>query len=126
PVAYADSVAAHDALEQRRLARAVRPDESDVLAALEREAHSAQQLSLADADVESVRLDHDPPAPRRFQEVEAQRAALALQQRDLVRRDAALLLEPSDVRQLRLRLPRLLLLVAEPFHEAFEPFDVGL
>ena len=48
---------AEDRLEQRRLAGAVRPDERDVLAALERERRAAQQLALADPHVEPLGLD---------------------------------------------------------------------
>ena len=42
-------------LEQRRLPRAVRADERDVLAALERERRLAQQLALADLHRERLR-----------------------------------------------------------------------
>src|SRR5207244_7694064 len=78
----------------------------------------------ARAQVETVHLDHRPTAPRRREELEAQRPPTPRQQLDLVDRLLPLLREPADLRQLRLRLPRLRLLVAESLHEPLEPLDV--
>src|SRR5262249_11375193 len=125
-VADAHALAAHDALEQRRLAGAVRADERDVLAPLEGEGRAAQELAVADADVEAVGLDHDAAAPRGLQELEPERSPLARQQGDLVGSAAPLLLEPTDLRQLRLRLLGLRLLVPEALDEALEPLDVRM
>ena len=115
-------------LEQRRLAGAVRPDERDVLAALERERSRLEQQSVA------RRRDTSSPsasttvaaAARGLEELEAEAARPAREQRDLAGGRGALLLEPADLRQLRLRLLRLVLLVAEPLDEALEPHDVAL
>src|SRR4051794_39370500 len=113
-------------LEQRRLARAVRSDERDMLAALQRERHVAQQCAVADRQRQAVGLDDRASAARRLQELEPERAVSPRQQRDLLRRLLAFLLQPADVRQLRLRLGRLLLLRAEPLDEALEANDVSL
>src|SRR5439155_19964516 len=93
---------AEDRLEQRRLARAVRPDERDVLAALERERGAGQQPAPTDLHVEAVGLEDGAPAARRLEELEAERARPPRQQRDLLRRLLTLLLQPPDLRQLRL------------------------
>ncbi len=122
---FAASRPAEQRLEQRRLAGAVRPDERDVLAALERERRAVQQLPLADAQVEALDLEHRAPAARRLQELEPERARAPREQRDLVGRLLPLALEPLDLRQLRLRLLRLVLLRAEPLDEALEPLDVA-
>src|SRR5581483_9336997 len=77
-------------------------------------------------DVETFRLDDDPAAARRLEELEAEPARAAGEERDLVGVDGLLLLEPPDLRELRLRLLRLVLLRAEPLDEALEARDVGL
>ena len=86
---------------------------------------AAQQLPLADAQVEALHLEHRAPAPRRLQELEPERPRAAREQRDLVGRLLALALEPLDLRHLRLRLLRLVLLRAEPLDEALQPLDVA-
>jgi hypothetical protein len=116
---------AEHGLEQRRLARAVRPDEPDVLAALERERRPGQQLLVTGGDRRARRPRRPSAAARRLEEVEAERLAAAREQLELAGRGAALGIEPLDLRQLCLRLLGLRLLVAEPLHEALEPRDVG-
>src|SRR5262249_40865336 len=116
-VADPDALSAHEPFEQGRLARAVRADERDVLAALERERRFAQQDTVADRDLQAVRLHDGASAPRRLEELEAEPARTTRQQRDLTRGRGPLLLEPADLGQLRLRLLRLALLVSEPLHE---------
>src|SRR5579859_3863534 len=118
--------AGDDSLEERRLAGAVRADQGDVLAALERERRVAQQLTLADRDIEVLRLDHGASAARGLEELEAERARATRQQRDLACGGRAFLLEPLDLRELGLRLLRLLLLVTEALDEALEARDVSL
>src|SRR5207253_4197662 len=111
-------------LEQRRLAGSVRADERDVLAALEREPDVVQQLLRAGGHLEALRLDHGPAAPRRVEEIEAEPFLARRQRLELAARLLPLALEPPDLGQLRLRLLRLALLVAEALDEALEPFDV--
>ena len=115
---------AEQRLEQRRLAGAVRPDERDVLASLEHERGAVEEQLVARRDDEVVRLEHDPPGTRRPEELEAERPTLARQRLELTWAALALLLEAADLGQLRLRLLRLRLLVAEPLHEPVEPLDV--
>ena len=64
------------------------------------------------------------PDRARLEELEAERPAALRHRLELLRRRAPLLLEPADLRELRLRLLRLRLLVAEPRHEPLEPLDV--
>src|SRR5262249_6678957 len=112
-------------LEQGRLARSVRSDETDVLAALDRERDVIEQRPAADRDLQVVRLDDRASAPRRLEELEAQSSASSCQELDLALRLASLLLEPADLRQLRLCLPRhLRRRRTETCDEAFEPLDV--
>ena len=59
-------------LEQRRLPGPVRPDERDVLAALERERDAVQQLLLAGRQREPLDLDDRAAAARRVEELEAE------------------------------------------------------
>ena len=80
-----------ESTQQRRLARTVRTDERDVLAALERERRVVQQLALADPDRDTVRLDDGAAASRRVDEAEAEAPRPARQERDLLR-DLSLLL----------------------------------
>ena len=108
---------ADDRLEQRRLARAVRADQGHVLAALEHELGVREQRLRARCEVEALGLDHRPPAPRRLQELEAERAPLAARRLDAHGFDA------RDLLQLRLGLPRLRP-EAEAGDEALEPCDV--
>ena len=75
---------------------------------------------------QAVDLDDRSAGARRIEEVEAERPTTLREPVERVGLLAALLVEPSDLRQLRLRLPRLALLVAEPFHEALEARDVRL
>src|SRR6187397_1626943 len=119
-----ERVSVENRREERRLARAVRPDETDLLSTLEDERRPFEQLLVSGREREVIAFDHDPTGSRRLQEVEPERP-LALRQRLLLppsRR--ALLLEPCDLRELRLRLLRLALLVPEPLHESLEPCDV--
>ena len=110
--------------EQRRLARAVRPDEADLLAALDDHRRAVEELLVAGGEPDVLDFEHDAAAPWWVEEVEAERAALLRQRLDLVACLRALRLEPRDLRQLGLRLLRLRLLVAEPLDEALEPRDV--
>src|SRR5205823_1374915 len=121
-----DTFAPHQPLEQGRLAGAVRADERDVLAPLDREGRVAQQDTAADRDLEPFRLHDRAAAARRLQELEAQAARAAGEEGHLTGRGSALLLEPADLGQLRLRLLRLVLLGPEPLDEPLEPSDVGL
>ena len=66
--------ASEDRLEQCRFAGAVRADERDVLAALDRERRAAEQYALTDVNGEIVGFDHRSTAARRLQELEAERA----------------------------------------------------
>ena len=102
------------------------PDEADVLAAVDRERHVAEQRLVAGGDVQP--LDGDDGAPRawRLQEVEAERLRALRERVELAGRPRALLLQPRDLRQLRLRLLRLRLLVAEALDEPLEAGDVDL
>ena len=111
-------------LEQRRLARAVRADEADVLSALERERDVREQVLVASRYGEGFDLQHRAAAARRPEEVETQRLAAARQQLELAGGGTPLLLEPLDLGELGLRLLGLALLVAEALHEALEPDDV--
>src|SRR5204863_7691798 len=95
-------------------------------AAFERKRHVAEQDAIADRQRQPVRLDDGAAAASGLQELEAERAVAPGQQRDLRRALRAFLLEPADVRELRLRLLRLALLRAEAFDEALEPRDVDL
>src|SRR5206468_753410 len=96
------------------------------LAALDRERRVVKKDALADRDLQAVRLDDRPPAARRLEELEAEPARLARQQRDLVGVPCLLLLQAADLRELRLRLHGLVLLRAEPLDEALEARDVVL
>ena len=75
---------ADERAQQRRLPRAVRADERDVLAALERERRVVQQLALADPQRDVVRLDDGAAAARRVDEAEAEPPRAARQERDLL------------------------------------------
>ena len=116
--------AAEQRLDQGRLAGAVRPDERDVLAALERERRVVEQLALADPEGDALRLDDGSSAARRIDEAEAEPLRSAREQRDLLADLRLLLRQAADLRQLRLGLLRLRLLVAEARDEALEPRDV--
>ena len=95
-----------------------------MLAALERERRVDEQVLGARREVEVVDLGDGASTSRRLQKLEAERARLARQQRDLAGRCRALLLQPPDLRHLRLRLLRLVLLGAEALDEPFEARDV--
>jgi hypothetical protein len=116
-VAQSAEAAADDRLEQRRLPRAVGADQRHVLAPLEHELRVGEERLRPGGEVEALRLEHDPAAPGRLQELEAERAAA------VPRRLHPLLLDPGDLLQLRLRLARLRP-VAEAGDEALEPRDV--
>jgi hypothetical protein len=109
---------AEQRLQHRRLARAVGTDQRHVLAALQRDRGAVQQLLLAGAHVEPLRVDHDPAAPRRLEELEAERAPRARAGLDLVRPDAV------DLLLLRLGLLGLRVLGAEALDEALQARDV--
>ncbi len=111
-------------LEERRLPRPVRADERDVLAALEHERRAVEEQLVARRDDEPFRVEDDPSRSRWLQELEAERAAALRHRLELLRCRTALLLEPADLAELRLRLLRLGLLVAEPRHEPLETLDV--
>ena len=117
PVAEPADSAVHERLEQRGLPRAVRADQGDVLTALEHELRVLEQLLVARGEVDPRRLDDRPAAPGRLQELEAERAPA-----DARRLDPHFL-DPRDLLQLRLSLPRLRP-VAESRDEALEPLDV--
>src|SRR5262249_56591055 len=59
-----------DRLEQRRLARAVRPDERDVLATLDREGRAVEQDAVADRNPQIFGLQDGAPAARWLEELE--------------------------------------------------------
>src|SRR5512132_4211511 len=82
-------------------------------------------MLVARGHTEPRRLDDRPAAACRLQELEAERTAPPIEQLELTGRTRALLLEPLDLRQLRLRLLGLALLVTEPLDEPLEPCDVG-
>src|SRR5262249_24312858 len=101
-------------LEERRLPRPVGADECNVLAAFDCKRSVVQQLLVAGADGESL-CDSDVTAgPRGLQELEAQSAPALLGLLHAHR------LDPLDLLELRLRLPRLARLVAEALDEALE------
>ena len=119
-----ERVTVEERREQRRLARPVRPDEPDLLAALDDELRALEELLVSRGERDVVGFEHDAAAARRVEEVEAEAAALRRQRCDLLARRAALLLEAGDLRELGLRLLRLRLLVPEPLDEALQPRDV--
>ena len=88
-----------------------------MLAPLEHELGVREQRLRARGEVEALRLDDHPPAAHGLQELEAERATAGAGRVD------ALGLDPGDLLQLRLRLPRLRP-VAEARDEALEPGDV--
>ena len=89
---------AQHGLEQRRLSGPVRPDESHVLAALDRKAHVVEKRAGADLDVDATRLDDRASAARWLQELESEPAALPREQLDLGPRFASFFLEATDLR----------------------------
>src|SRR5207237_8935196 len=101
-----------------RLRRPGRPREPAVLAAVKPGVRAAKQHAVADSDLDLARLGDRAPAPRRLQELEAEAPRAARQQLELAPRADAVALETRDLRQLRLGLLRLRLLVPEPLHEA--------
>src|SRR5262249_1738085 len=105
---------AEQRLEQGRLAGAVRADERDVLAALDRERRFAQQRPPGNGELDLLCLDDDAAGPLRLQEVEAECAPRVARHLDAVAFDAL------DLLQLRLRLPRFRGLVAEALDEPLE------
>src|SRR6185312_13380588 len=102
-----------------------RPDERDVLAALDRERDTVEQRAPADPHGQLLGLDDRATAARRLQELESESSSLAREQVDLVRRVRALLLVPLDLAHLHLRLARhLLRRSAEARHESLQALDV--
>ena len=75
-----------------------------MLAALERKRDVVEQDATVDRQPQTRCLDNRPTAARRLQELEAEPPGAALQYFDLACGLRALLLETSDLRQLRLRL----------------------
>ncbi len=115
---------ADERLEQSRLARPVRPYESDVLSALDHELGAVEQPLASGRESQPVDLDDGPPRPGRLEKLEAERAASLREVLELPRRLLPLLLEPADLGELRLRLLGFRLLVAEPLDESVQPLDV--
>jgi hypothetical protein len=111
--------------EQGRLAAPVRTDEPDLLASLDRQGRTVEEELVTCGEGDVLRLEHDAPAAGWGEEVETERPATLRQRFGLRPRCSALLLEPSDLRELRLGLLRLRLLVAESRHEALQSLDVG-
>jgi hypothetical protein len=111
-------------LEEGRLAAPVRPDQRHPLAALECKGSVADENAPTRLHVRSLDLEHDPAASLRLPEREAEPARTARQERVLPRRAITLLLEPGDLRQLRLGLLGLGLLVTEALDEALQPRNV--
>ena len=95
-----------------------------MLAPLEHERRAVEQELVAGGDDEVVRLEHDPARACGTEELEPQRAAPLRHRLELDGGGSPFLLEPADLRQLRLSLFRLRLLVPEPRDEAFEALDV--
>src|SRR5262249_29426400 len=115
-----------DRLEQRRLARAVRPDERDVLATLDREGRAVEQDAVADRNPQIFGLQDGAPAARWLEELEPELPRPAREQLDVTRRLRALLLVALDLAHLDLRLAgHLLSGRSEARDEALEPLDVG-
>ena len=117
---------AEEPLEQRGLPGAVRADQSHVLATVDRQRHVVEQVLVTRRERKVIDLGDHLPAARRVQELEAEPLPTAGEQRELVGGDRLLLLQPPDVRELRLRLLRLRLLVPEAIHEPLQPRDVGV
>src|SRR6185436_2194054 len=113
-----------ECLEQRGLPGAVRPDERDMLAAFEHERCPVEQQLVACAQHDPLRLEDVAAGAGGPEKLEAEGPAPLRHRLELLRGGAALLLEAADLRELRLRLLRLGLLVAEPRHESLEALDV--
>ena len=95
-----------------------------MLASLEHELGVVEQLLVTGGEPEPIDVEHRPPRAGGLQELEAERAPAPCQLLELAGRLVTLLAQPADLRQLRLGLLRLRLLVAEPLDEALEPLDV--
>jgi hypothetical protein len=95
-----------------------------VLAALERERDLREQRLLTGGDIETLRLDDRAAASRRLEKLEPERPRAAPEERDVVGGAGTIRGQPFDLRQLRLRLTRLRLLVAKAGDETLEPRDV--
>jgi hypothetical protein len=108
---------AEQRLEQGGLPGPVRPDEPDVLAAFEREAHAREEVLLPGGELQALDLEHGAAAPGRLQELEPERAALRSWNLDRIA------LDPLDLLQLRLRLAGLRP-VAEAGNELLQAGDV--
>ena len=95
-----------------------------MLATLDDERAVLEQQLAAGRESQPLDLDHDPAGAGRLQELEAEGAPPPREVLELARSLAALLLEPPDLGQLRLRLLRLRLLVPKALHESLQPLDV--
>jgi hypothetical protein len=115
---------AEQRFEQRRLPRAVRADEGDLLAALEDEVGALEQPLVAGGEGDALGLEHDAAGSPRVQEVETQRPPFPRQRRELAARSRPLAFQASDLRELGLRLLRLRFLVAEAGNEPLQTRDV--
>ncbi len=122
--AAVERMPAEQSEEQGRLPAAVRADEADLLATLDRKRRILEQQLVARGERDALGLEDDAPGARRAEEVEPERPSLAGEGRELLRRTRSLLLEAPDLRELRLRLLRLRLLVPESGHEPLEALDV--
>ncbi len=89
-----------------------------MLAALDRERRVVEQKLVARPHAQALGDRDVAPRTCRLQELEAERAPT------VIRREHALRLQLLDLLELRLRLPRLRRLVAEPFDEALEPGEL--
>src|SRR5207237_985753 len=72
-------------VQQGRLARTVRADEDDVLAALDRQRDAGEEVLRARAELEGLDGDDRAPAARRVEEVEPERPPPPRQELQLVR-----------------------------------------
>src|SRR5207248_11729065 len=71
-------------LEQRRLPRAVRPDQRDPLPALDQHVGAVVDAHLAEALARALELDDRAPAARRLGEADPERALVAVGRRQAV------------------------------------------
>src|SRR5204862_5441717 len=65
--------------EQGRLAGSVRADERNMLASIDGERHVGEQLLVSRRHVQPAHVDDDSAAPRRIEELEAERSAVERQ-----------------------------------------------
>ena len=67
-----DGMPVEDRCEQRRLARPIRADEPDLLAALDDDRGAVEEPLVSGRERDVLGLEDDAPAPRRVEEVEAE------------------------------------------------------